>query len=395
MKKLLLGITCMLMVLGLIFSAECGKQPTSPASDRLEVRNNGTAIQWKYSDETDWHDLVALDELRGAAGENGKDGKDGADGKNGKDGINGTKSKDGINGFDGKDGADGKNGKDGIDGINGKDGIDGKSIEVQRAGTHIQWCYEGDEWQNLVAISDITGPAGQNGKDGANGKTPEFRVNKNTLQWRYVGDEIWLNLYELTALKGADGKDGTDGKDGINGKDGIDGKDGINGKDGIDGANGKDGRDGKDGINGKDGSCAGYFAANGRVYSWGTPLPFNVKKESGDLISYNSSSKTITLSKGHTYSMVFSGTVMISANGNYKLCGASLIDGYNSSEMMLETRTYVSMIDDGQSARLGMSYNTIYRAESDIALTFQYTNMLFQNTDFTDSQYNITIIALD
>ena len=105
--------------------------------------------------------------------------------------------------------------------------------------------------------------------------------------------------------------------------------------------------------------------------------------------------KTITLSKGHTYSMVFSGTVMISANGNYKLCGASLIDGYNSSEMMLETRTYVSMIDDGQSARLGMSYNTIYRAEENIALTFQYTNMLFQNTNFTESQYNITIIALD
>lgn len=113
------------------------------------------------------------------------------------------------------------------------------------------------------------------------------------------------------------------------------------------------------------------------------------------MISYDASSKTITLSKGHTYSMVFSGTVMISANGNYKLCGASLIDGYNSSEMMLETRTYVSMINDGQSARLGMSYNTIYRAEADIALTFQYTNMLFQNTNFTDSQYNITIIALD
>ena len=76
MKKWLLGITCMLMMLGLIFSAGCGRQPTSPASDRLEVRNNGTAIQWKYSDETDWHDLVALDELRGAAGENGKDGID-------------------------------------------------------------------------------------------------------------------------------------------------------------------------------------------------------------------------------------------------------------------------------------------------------------------------------
>ena len=356
MKKWLLGITCMLMMLGLIFSAGCGKQPASPASDRPEVRNNGTAIQWKYASESEWHDLVALDELRGAAGENGKDGVNGKDGIDGKDGING------------RNGTDGKNGKDGIDGANGKDGINGKSIEVQRTTEYIQWRYEGDEWQNLVAIADITGPAGQNGKDGANGKTPEFRVNENTLQWRYVDDEIWLNLYDLTALKGADGRDGRDGIDGI---------------------------DGKDGINGKDGSCAGYFAANGRVYSWGTPLPFNVKKESGDLISYDSSSKTITLSKGHTYSMVFSGTVMISANGKYKWCGASLIDGYNSSEMMLETRTYVSMIDDGQSARLGMSYNTIYRAEEDIALTFQYTNMLFQNTDFTDSQYNITIIALD
>ena len=396
-----------------------------------ELRNNGTAIQWKYSDETDWRDLVALAELRGAAGENGKDGANGSDGKNG---ING---KDGINGINGKDGADGKNGKDGIDGTNGKDGINAKNIEVQRAETHIQWRYEGDEWQNLVAIADITGPTGQKGADGASGKTPELRVNENTLQWRYVGDEIWLNLYDLSVLKGLDGKDGINGKDGIDGKDGADGKDGTNGQNGSDGADGNtpfigengnwwigeidtgvkaagtDGTDGEKGDKGdkgdpgekgdkgdkgdpgQNGGSSGYFAANGRVYSWGTPLPFNVKKESGDLISYDSSSKTITLSKGHTYSMVFSGTVMISANGKYKWCGASLIDGYNSSEMMLETRTYVSMIDDGQSARLGMSYNTIYRAEEDIALTFQYTNMLFQNTDFTDSQYNITIIALD
>ena len=453
-NKLLTGTLSVLCAALLVFCSvlALGWSKAAKTNAALpEVRNNGTAIQWKYSNETDWRDLVALTELRGAAGENG------------------------------------------IDGVDGKVGINGKSIVVQRAETHIQWRYEGDEWQNLVAIADITGPAGQKGADGANGKTPEFRVNENTLQWRYVGDEIWLNLYDLSVLKGLDGKDGADGKDGtngINGQDGrdgadgntpfigengnwwigetdtgikaagTDGKDGINGIDGTNGKeieiqktdlyiqwrykggewqnlvaladilgpsgqNGTDGEDGKTpefrvngnqlqwryegetiwlnlydlsvlkGADGKDGSCAGYFAANGRVYSWGTPLPFNVKKESGDLISYDSSSKTITLSKGHTYSMVFSGTVMISANGTYKWCGASLIDGYNSSEMMLETRTYVSMIDDGQSARLGMSYNTIYSAEKDIALTFQYTNMLFQNTNFTDSQYNITIIALD
>lgn len=483
-KKLLTG---MLLVLFIVFVAGCGKAEKTDAAALPEVRNNGTAIQWRYPAEEEWRDLVALTELRGAAGENGKDGTDG------KNGINGTNGKDGINGVDGKDGADGQNGidgKDGINGIDGKNGIDGinaKNIEVQRAESYIQWRYEGDEWQNLVAIADIEGPAGQNGTDGANGKTPEFRVSENILQWRYVDDEIWLNLYDLSVLKGLDGKDGADGKDGTNGQNGSDGKDGktpfigengnwwigeidtgikaagTDGKDGINGINGTNGKEieiqktdlyiqwrykggewqnlvaladilgpsgqnGEDGrtpefrvngnqlqwryegetiwlnlydlsalkgADGKDGSCAGYFAANGRVYSWGTPLPLNVKKESGDLISYNSSSKTITLSKGHTYSMVFSGTVTISANGTYKLCGASLIDGYNSSEMMLETRTYVSMIDDGQSARLGMSYNTIYSAEEDIALTFQYTNMLFQNTNFTDSQYNITIIALD
>ena len=464
-KKLLTG---MLLVLFIVFVAGCGKTVKTDAA-LPEVRNSGTAIQWRYPAEEEWRDLVALTELRGAAGENGKDG---ADGKNGVDGKNGT------------------NGKDGINGTDGKDGINAKNIEVRRAESYIQWRYEGEEWQNLVAIADIEGPAGQNGTDGANGKTPEFRVSENILQWRYVGDEIWLNLYDLSVLKGLDGKDGAAGKDGTNGQNGSDGKDGktpfigengnwwfgeidtgvkaagIDGKDGIngiDGTNGKEieiqktdlyiqwrykggewqnlvaladilgpsgqnGTNGEDGrtpefrvngnqlqwryagdtvwlnlydlsalkgADGKDGSCAGYFAANGRVYSWGTPLPFNVKKESGDLISYNASSKTITLSKGHTYSMVFSGTVMISANGNYKLCGASLIDGYNSSEMMLETRTYVSMIDDGQGARLGVSYNTIYRAEENIALTFQYTNMLFQNTNFTESQYNITIIALD
>lgn len=91
-----------------------------------EVRNSGTAVQWKYSDEADWRDLVALTELRGAAGENGKDGINGTDGKNGVDGKNGLDGKDGINGLDGKDGVDGKDGADGKDGIDGKDGADGK-----------------------------------------------------------------------------------------------------------------------------------------------------------------------------------------------------------------------------------------------------------------------------
>ena len=526
-KKLLTG---MLLVLFIVFVAGCGKTAKTNAA-LPEVRNSGTAIQWRYPAEEEWRDLVALTELRGAAGENGKDGINGVDGKDGKNGTNGENGKDGINGIDGtngidgkdgvdgkngvdgkdgKNGADGKNGLDGKDGADGKDGIDGKdgadgkdginakNIEVRRAETHIQWRYEGDEWQNLVAIADIEGPAGQNGRDGINGKTPEFRVSENILQWRYVGDEIWLNLYDLTALKGADGKDGADG---INGKDGADGKDGINGQNGSDGKDGKTpfigengnwwfgeidtgikaaGTDGKDGINGingtdgkeieiqktdlyiqwrykggewqnlvaladilgpsgqngtngedgrtpefrvngnqlqwryagdtiwlnlydlsalkgadgKDGSCAGYFAANGSVYSAGKALPFTVKKKSGGLISYNASSNKITLSKGHTYSLVFSGTIAVSAKSDGKACGAALFDGYNS-EMALETQTYVTAPKADQTEKLTMAYNTIYTAEEDITLTFQYTTMLLQDTNFKDARYNITIIALD
>ena len=76
---------------------------------------------------------------------------------------------------------------------------------------------------------------------------------------------------QLTALKGADGKDGQNGKDGVDGQNGADGKDGatpeigdngnwyINGTDtGVKaaGVNGADGQNGVDGQNGADGKSA-------------------------------------------------------------------------------------------------------------------------------------------
>ena len=71
MKKRIYCITtalCLVLciVLCIAFAAVCSKAENSKTL-LPEVRNNGTAIQWKYSDEADWHDLVALTELRGAA----------------------------------------------------------------------------------------------------------------------------------------------------------------------------------------------------------------------------------------------------------------------------------------------------------------------------------------
>ena len=80
----LLALCAALLVLCIVFAA--GWSKTAKADAVLpEVRNNGTAVQWKYRDETDWRDLVALTELTGAAGENGRDG---ANGENGTDGKN-------------------------------------------------------------------------------------------------------------------------------------------------------------------------------------------------------------------------------------------------------------------------------------------------------------------
>lgn len=382
-KRVLSVLLTLCMVLCLVLFAGCAQQQLSTA-ERTEVRNSGTAIQWKYSDESDWHDLVTIAELTGAAGENGADGIDGKDGVNGNDGINGT---NGVNGKDGKNGTNGVNGKDGINGTNGK------NIEIQKDDLYIRWRYAGGEWQNLVALADISGPAGQNGK------TPEFRVNEAMLQWRYVGDEVWLNLYDLSTLKGRDGETGQDGASGKDGNTPFIGENGnwwIGGTDtGIKatGEKGEKGEKGDTGANGKDGSCVGYFSAHGETNSWGK-LPLVVKKESGGLISYNSSNNTITLSKGHTYSLVFSGTVAVSANGDDRTCVVALADGY-SNDIGLDTQISTIIPKNGQTARLTVAYNTIYTAEENIVLTFQYINMMSMYTDFGGSRYNITIIALN
>ena len=421
MKK---RIYCIIIALCIVFAAGCNKAAKTNTA-LPEVRNNGTAIQWKYSNETDWHDLVALTELMGAAGENGKDGTDGKDGSNGADG------------------------KNGINGTNGKDGINGKNIEVQRATEYIQWRYEGGEWQNLVAIADITGPTGQNGKDGANGKTPEFRVNESTLQWRYVGDEIWLNLYDLSVLKGLDGRDGADGKDGINGKDGIDGKDGAAGKDGTNGINGQDGRDGADGNTpfigengnwwigttdtgvkaagvdgekgdkgdkgdpgekgdkgdkgdaGQDGSSPGWFYGVGVVQSVNlqnetAALYFQGKMSSGGLVSCDGD--TVRLSRGHHYQVSVNGTVYAMSNDDKGFYSVRMTDGYDNQLCRDLTSIKVDKgkkLNETRREQHTLSFNRVYDAKGgDIVLRLALEQAEYA-TYLLSFRGTITVTALD
>ena len=415
-------LCCIIFALSVALGVACGGAKKGVP----EVRNNGTTIQWKYSDENEWRDLVSLEELKGAAGENGKDGKDGVDGKDGIDGVDGKDGQNGVDGKDGIDGKDGQNGVDGKDGVNGADGKNGKTVEVRRTDSYIQWRYEGGEWLNLVALADLEGPAGQNGTNGVNGKTPEFRVNEGVLQWRYEGDEIWLNLYDLSSLKGLDGKDGKDGQDGvdgINGKDGKDGQDGntpfigengnwwigttdtgvkAEGKDGAKGEKGDKGDKGdagEKGADGKDGSSLGWyygvssmtqtFLFRGPVAVW-----FNYKLSSGDLISCNQN--TVTLKKGHTYSLCISGSIELSANNDEQKIRVVMTDGYDNE--LCKNLTRINDIGECKKQKWfqqTFTFNRIYNAkDTEVTLKFYFEQ---ENYNAILESFNcmLTIIALD
>lgn len=109
-------------------------------------------------------------------------------------------------------------------GSSGTPGQDGKNIELTKNDTHIMWRVEGeDEWQELVALADITGPAGQDGlpgrdgidgqpgKDGIDGKNIELTKTSTHIMWRYTGQDEgigWTPLIELSEITGPAGADG-------------------------------------------------------------------------------------------------------------------------------------------------------------------------------------------
>ena len=93
MKKIYFVI--IVIALFLVFGYSCSN---SNKEKEITFRVSDGFIQWQYEGETEWNNLITLEELKG---EDGLPGKDGVDGKDGKDGLPG---KDGVDGKDGKDG---------------------------------------------------------------------------------------------------------------------------------------------------------------------------------------------------------------------------------------------------------------------------------------------------
>jgi hypothetical protein len=151
----------------------------------VEIRLDADFIQWRYVGDTEWTNIVSKADItgpQGVPGENGLGFKIAKTYSTVAELLADTTPSDIVFGefaiITTADISDADNGKlylwtasgysyvtdmsvQGIEGPAGIDGIDGKEVEFRNTGEFIQWKYLGTEqWFNLVALADITGPAG-------------------------------------------------------------------------------------------------------------------------------------------------------------------------------------------------------------------------------------------
>lgn len=150
----------------------------------IELRKSATAIQWRYTGDETWNDLVTLAEITGAQGEQGIQGLQGPTGPQGEPGIQGEKGEAGAQGEQGPAGEPGKDGR----------GITSVTI---KADGHLQIDY--NDGTN-VDVGKVTGNDGLDGVSGvpvrvektASDTTVELEPNK-----LYVFPEMASLTYTL------------------------------------------------------------------------------------------------------------------------------------------------------------------------------------------------------
>ena len=114
-------------------------------------------------------------------------------------------------------------------------GANGQNIELRKTDSVIEWRVAGQSddtgWTQLVSLESIQGPKGDKGLDG---RSVELGVYGGQLKWRYSGQEEnvgWTTLISLDSLRGVQGEPGLQGPKGDKGEQGIQGPAGENGRD--------------------------------------------------------------------------------------------------------------------------------------------------------------------
>lgn len=125
----------------------------------VELQVGNGYIQWRYKDEEEWNNLVAIADLKGDRGEQG------------------------IQGLPGKDGT---NGQDGVDGVDGKEGVTPNitigTVATLEAGQKATVVNSGTK-EN--PIFDFGIPKGESGSNGVDGVTPDMSDFENKINNQY------------------------------------------------------------------------------------------------------------------------------------------------------------------------------------------------------------------
>ncbi len=161
----------------------------------IELRKSATAIQWRYTGDETWNDLVTLAEITGAQGEQGIPGPKGEPGATGAQGIQGIQGPAGPAGPQGEPGPKGEQGVKGEQGIQGLQGPTGPQGEPGIQGEKGEAGAQGEQ-----------GPAGEPGKDGRGITSVTIKADGH-LQIDY-NDGTNVDVGKVT---GNDGLDGTSG----------------------------------------------------------------------------------------------------------------------------------------------------------------------------------------
>lgn len=162
------------------------------ANREIEFRVAEGFIQWKYKDEEEWNNLIAISTLEGPQGPKGDKGDTGEQGPKGDKGDTGEKGEQGEigpQGLPGRDGVDGTNGADGKDGITPNIQIGtvttlepGQQATVTRTGTN----------ENPILNFGI--PRGADGSEGSGGGIAEWSLFKEIV---LEEDVTILNITEM------------------------------------------------------------------------------------------------------------------------------------------------------------------------------------------------------
>lgn len=161
----------------------------------IELRKSATAIQWRYTGDETWNDLVTLEEITGVQGEQGIPGPKGEPGATGAQGIQGIQGPAGPAGPQGEPGPKGEQGEKGEQGIQGLQGPTGPQGEPGIQGEKGEAGAQGEQ-----------GPAGEPGKDGRGITSVTVKADGH-LQIDYSdGTEV-----DVGKVTGNDGLDGVSG----------------------------------------------------------------------------------------------------------------------------------------------------------------------------------------